>query len=111
MKRILALYKNFIDNKRKQPQKELSIDPKRQITISEETEKKILRHLTNFEKKNHFLSHNVSLSSMSKDFSTNASYLSASIKKLRNNSFNGYINDMRINYIILKLNTNPEYFN
>ncbi|WP_296150422.1 helix-turn-helix domain-containing protein [uncultured Flavobacterium sp.] len=80
-------------------------------TMSDEADKRIAKRLDSFERRQLFLSPNISLSSMSKDFSTNAAYLSAAIKKHRNNNFNGYINDLRIDYIILKLKNNPEYFN
>ncbi|WP_296150424.1 AraC family transcriptional regulator [uncultured Flavobacterium sp.] len=113
MKKLLAFYKKIFNNYKKtaQPPGEPQADAKKHSAISEEVEKRIMRHLSIFEKKHLFLSPNISLSSMSKDFATNGSYLSAIIKKHKNSNFNNYINDLRIEYIILKFKTHPEYFN
>lgn len=79
--------------------------------ISLEVEEKIVKMLNRFEKNEDFLSSNVSLSNMASEFNTNSSYLSAVIKKQKLTTFNGYINDLRIGYIITKLKTSPEYLN
>ena len=77
--------------------------------MSDEADKKIEKQLTAFEKKLKFLSPDISVSSMAINFNTNVRYLSEAIKKYKNNNFNGYINDLRIDYIILKLKNHPEY--
>ncbi len=77
--------------------------------MSDEAEKNILKRFDSFERKQKFLSPDVSVSSMAIDFNTNVRYLSEVIKKHKNNNFNGYINDLRIDYIILKLKNQPEY--
>lgn len=81
----------------------------RNINISKETEKKILRMLDRFEKKEQFLSPNVTAGSLASDMNTNSVYLSLVLKKYKQNNFNGYINQLRINYIIHKLQHYPEY--
>lgn len=81
------------------------------VTMSDGADEKIARQLANFEKKQKFLSPNVSLSNMAGDFNTNAAYLSSAIRKHKRANFNGYINELRIDYIILKLKTSPEYLN
>lgn len=81
----------------------------RNINISKETEKKILRMLDRFEKKEQFLSQNVTAGSLASDMNTNSVYLSLVLKKYKQNNFNGYINQLRINYIIHKLQHYPEY--
>lgn len=81
------------------------------MRINEETERKITKQLERFEKKQHYLSTSVSLSAMASDFGTNVSYLSAVIKKNKNQNFNNYINELRIDYIILKLKSQSEYSN
>ncbi len=77
--------------------------------MSDEAEKNILKRFDSFERKLKFLSPEVSVSSMAIDFNTNVRYLSEAIKKYKNNNFNGYVNDLRIDYIILKLKNQPEY--
>ncbi|GAA4161107.1 AraC family transcriptional regulator [Chryseobacterium ginsenosidimutans] len=81
------------------------------ITLSFEVDEKIMKQLSKFETKERFLSPNISLSNMASDFNTNSAYLSAVIKKHKNTNFNGYINDNRLEYIIKKLKTSPEYLN
>jgi AraC-like DNA-binding protein len=81
------------------------------VKMSLETDEKIEKQLSNFEKKERFLSPNTSLSNMASEFNTNSAYLSAVIKKHKNKNFNAYINDLRIDYIIKKLKTSPEYLN
>jgi len=94
-------------------EEEQNIEIKKSVpsAMSDEVDKRIAKRLDSFERRELFISPNISLSSMSKDFNTNAAYLSAAIKKHRNNTFNGYINDLRIDYIVLKLKNNPEYSN
>lgn len=88
-------------------EKELSVSP----SISDEKENELLKKLNNFEKKEQFLSPDISLSSMASTFSTNVNYLSKIIKKYRDHNFSSYINELRINYITQKLKSHPEYLN
>jgi len=80
-------------------------------SMSDEADKSITKQLQAFERKQLFLSPNISISSMAMSFNTNVNYLSAAIKKHKITNFNGYINDLRIEYIILKLKNHPEYSN
>lgn len=81
------------------------------VTISEETEKKILKKLENFERRQMFLSPETSLSKIAQDFKTNAFYISHVVKKHKNTNLNSYINKLRIDYITHKLKFNSEYMN
>lgn len=82
----------------------------RQATLmSSLADQKILKQLNSFERKQKFLSSNVSLSTMAGDFGTNVAYLSAAIKKHKQTNFNAYINELRVDYIIMRLKTSPEY--
>lgn len=80
-------------------------------TISDVKEHELMKKLNTFEKKEQYLSSDTSLSFMASNFNTNVNYLSKVIKKYRENTFNGYINKLRIDYITQKLRTNPEYLN
>jgi AraC-like DNA-binding protein len=117
---ILAFENNELENILHETNKDLEDNSqalpienmdRKQIKVSTEVDEKIVKQLNNFERKERFLSPNVSLSTMASDFSTNASYLSAIIKKYKQTSFNGYINELRLEYIIRKLKTSPEYLN
>lgn len=116
---ILAFENNELENILHETNKDLndpqtiqmqSIDRK-PIEVSLEIDKKIMKQLERFEKKERFISPSISLSNMASDFNTNSAYLSKVIKRHKNTNFNGYINDLRIEYIIKKLKTSPEYLN
>lgn len=94
----------ILKNEADQPEKTIS-------SLSDQKENELMKKLNNFEKKEQFLSSDISLSSLASSFNTNVNYLSKVIKKYKNNNFNGYINDLRINYITNKLRSNPEYLN
>jgi AraC-like DNA-binding protein len=74
-----------------------------------ETEKKLLDVLFHFEHSDLYLSRELSLSSLAAHFNTNTRYLSDLIKKHRQKDFNKYINELRINYIITKLQDDNEW--
>ena len=62
-----------------------------------------------FEAENKFLSNEVSLNEMAKNFSTNSTYLSKVINLKKDKNFSQYINDLRIDYSIQLLETNPKF--
>lgn len=111
-KEALAKEKEIISNN-SIDEFEKATEPKTSTTISktlnEDTERKILKQLANFEKKQQFISSNITAGSLAADFNTNVVYLASVIKKYKNNSFNNYLNELRIDYIISKLKSNPEY--
>lgn len=79
------------------------------IAINKETETKILAQLDQFEKDEMFNSSSISLSYVAIEFNTNTRYISYVIKKHKGTDFKSYINKLRINYIIHKLNTSSKY--
>lgn len=84
--------------------------PKR-IFILEETEKLILSKLKRFESSNRFTSKDISLAVLAGQLDTNTKYLSEIINTHYNVNFNTYINRLRINYLVEKLKTDPNYIN
>ena len=77
--------------------------------MSSETEQLLLTKLENFEREQLFTDKKVSLSYVATHIGTNTKYLSFVIKKYKGKGFNTYINELRINYILEKLNTEPVY--
>lgn len=77
--------------------------------MSPEAEEKLLEKLHDFEQKQLYLERKVSLSYVAAQVETNTKYLSYIIKKHKGKDFNKYINDLRINYIVQKINDNPVY--
>ncbi|WP_449400953.1 helix-turn-helix domain-containing protein [Chryseobacterium wanjuense] len=86
--------------------KEFKIENKQaDIAISKETETKILSQLVQFENDEIYNNNDISLSYLAMEFNTNPTYISYIVKKHKNADFKSYINKLRINYIIHKLNT------
>ena len=73
------------------------------------TEEKILKKLSEFEKSILYTQNNISLSFLATFCETNTKYLSFVINTHKKQDFNNYINELRINYIIQKLNDDPLY--
>ena len=79
--------------------------------ISKELEDEILNKLKQFESTKKFVNKDISLSILAVQFNTNVKYLSDIINSNYNLNFNTYINTLRINYIIEKLKTDPDFIN
>lgn len=73
------------------------------------TEQKLLAKLDKFEKSKLYTKNTVSLPYLASYCDTNTKYLSYIINHYKEKDFNNYINELRINYIIDKLNTDPKY--
>lgn len=79
------------------------------MLMSVDAGEKLLEKLHDFEQKKLFLERKVSLSYVAAEIGSNTKYLSYIIKKYKGKDFNKYINDLRINYIIQKINDDPLY--
>ncbi|MDP9959730.1 tetratricopeptide repeat protein [Chryseobacterium lathyri] len=88
---------------------QLEIPSDKSINITDETVKMILAKLEKFEKSQKFIKKDLSLTSLATDLNTNTRYLSEIIKQYKKNSYNNYINGLRISYITNKLYENPIY--
>lgn len=88
------------------PEKKESI---KKINIPIETEQAILTKLKRFESSTKFTNNEMSLAVLAGQFDTNTKYLSEIINKHYQDNFNTYINKLRINFIIEKLKTDPNF--
>lgn len=68
--------------------------------ISDKVESEILMKLENFEKNKGFLNPTITISILAKDLDTNIKYLSSILNNVKQKSFNNYINELRIDYIV-----------
>ena len=75
--------------------------------ISDETESRILELLKELEKTTFFIKSDITLARLAYQLDTNTRYLSYVINTHRGKTFPVYINDLRINYIVDKLKTEP----
>lgn len=76
-----------------------------------ETEKTLLKKLKKFEAKNEFINPDLNLSLLAVDLKTNTKYLSHIINTHKKKDFNNYVNELRVFYIIQKIQEDPKYLN
>ncbi len=79
--------------------------------LSSEKEKELLDKLEVFEKSERFLSNQMSLPVLAAELDTNIKYLSEIFKSYKKKKFNAYINDLRVQWIVNKLKTDPIFLN
>lgn len=85
-------------------------DPNRKI-MSDAMESKILNDLKEFERGRKFTDKQISLPMLAGMLNTNTKYLSHVLNAYLNKDFNSYINELRIKYIIEKMETNEKFKN
>lgn len=85
-------------------------DPNRKI-MSDAMETKIINDLKEFERGSKFTDKQISLPILAGMFNTNTKYLSHVLNTYLNKDFNSYINELRIKYIIEKIETNEKFKN
>ena len=79
------------------------------FVIPEKTENLILSKLDLFEKSKEVTDPHLSLAVLAKKLDTNSKYLSEIINKHKQKNFSNYLNELRVKYIVDKLQNNPEY--
>lgn len=109
-KRFEALIKsqNAEKNELKTPENIIQDSTATLTGIPEALVKEVLLKLDVFEKKDKFI-RNYTLASLAKELKTNSSYLSKIINATKKSNFSNYLNDLRIDYVMLRL-TNDKKF-
>lgn len=106
---------NYIEITRSNHKSSFSVTDKKnqpkKNSILKETEEQILYKLKRFESSKRFLNKDISLAVLAGQLDSNTKYLSEIINAHYNVNFNTYINKLRVNYIIEKLKTDPNYIN
>lgn len=114
-KKGLDVIINYIEITRSNLLSSFSITDKkhepRKNVILKETEEQILNKLKRFENSKRFINKDISLAVLAGQLDSNTKYLSEIINTHYNVNFNTYINKLRINYIIEKLKTDPNFIN
>ncbi|WP_082113287.1 helix-turn-helix domain-containing protein [Kordia jejudonensis] len=77
--------------------------------IDEDIVDEILLQLNLFEKEKHYLINQISLKDVAKIVKTNSKYLSKIINSYKEKNFATYINDLRIDYLIDRIQHDPMY--
>lgn len=111
-KLLRSQYESLINKKPTiSPDSETSKLKKRVKEIPEEVVENILARLNKFEENKEFLNPNLDQKLMAEKFKTNTAYLSKVINTYKETNFNGYLNKLRINFIIDLLKKEPKYRN
>ena len=79
------------------------------VLIEEEKAQTILTKLKKIEKQQFFTSQSYSLNKVAKKIGSNSTYVSQAINTYWKKSFTEYTNELRINYILLKLKNDKHY--
>ncbi|WP_343910295.1 helix-turn-helix domain-containing protein [Aquimarina litoralis] len=79
------------------------------LDISDELAKNILKKLETFENNLEFTKNNLTLGKVAKMLKTNSTYLSFIINKFKNKNFATYLKDLRINYCIERINNDSRF--
>ncbi|WP_299894162.1 helix-turn-helix domain-containing protein [uncultured Aquimarina sp.] len=81
----------------------------KEIYIDDDKINAVLKGLEKLEKQEYFLSVDCNLRSIAKKVKTNATYLSRIINNYKGKSFNDYINDLRIDYVLKRLKNDNKF--
>ena len=85
--------------------------PKKEYNIDDKLEKSLLDGINDLKKSKDFLKPEFNINVLAKKLNTNSTYLSYIINKESNQSFKQYITQLRIEYLIEKLKSDPKYRN
>lgn len=88
---------------------DLEFETEKELLMTEETALEILSELEKFEEANRFIEKNVSLSKLAVLCNTNNKYLSNVIHVYKLSNFSDYINRLRVNYVVQKLDEDPVF--
>ncbi|EZH74887.1 hypothetical protein ATO12_09105 [Aquimarina atlantica] len=78
-------------------------------TISPDTLEQLLAHLEEFEKKQKYLASNINSKDLAKSFGSNSSYLSLVVNTYKQKTLSQYINDLRIDFVVEKLQSDSKF--
>lgn len=90
-------------------EKEDAKEAAKRNVIPGKTEEEILERLERFEKSTLYLDKQLRIADLAKYLKTNTRYLSVILNEKKNKSFNSYVNQLRVAYIIDKLHNEPIY--
>lgn len=77
--------------------------------IADDVTSVILKRLEKFEKNRKYLEQGITLSKVAESLKTNSSYLSKVVNSFKEKTFNQYINDLRIDYVVEKLKVDDKF--
>ena len=106
---LLIIITIFFIKKKSKTKQEVSVS--QAVVISDEMKSRIEKDLKEVEGEKLFLDQNISLYSLANKFQYNTKYLSMVIKNCKGKTFSQYINDLRIQYVLDKLQNEKDFRN
>ncbi|WP_312554691.1 helix-turn-helix domain-containing protein [Empedobacter brevis] len=106
--------RQYYKNRRKAKSKTIpviQIEKEDSFSINDATKIKIIEELKKFEKEEGFVDQHMTLYHLSNKIGCNTKYLSRTVKEEFGKSFSNYINDLRIEYLLKKLETEEVLLN
>ena len=90
--------------------KRISADNQSRIpSINKETLDHLLAQLKKFEEEQQYLDPNITAPTLAKRFKSNSSYLSVVVNTYKQKNISQYVNDLRIDYVIQKLQSDTKF--
>jgi AraC-like DNA-binding protein len=113
-KRIKKRFQEFVKNHEKTQnatQKNINVPQEeiQKIGLADDIIEQILLQLDDFETSQKFIKPDITLPSLSKQFKTNSAYLSKVINTYKNKKFAAYLNDLRVEYAIQKIQSDKHF--
>lgn len=102
-------FQEILTNKDISRKKQSKVPTTEQLTVPQDIVDGILSGLKSFEEKEEFTSNEITLNFLAKDLNTNPNYLSKVVNHHKKTSFSNYLNNLRIDYTIEQLKSNPLY--
>ncbi|MGY3793648.1 helix-turn-helix domain-containing protein [Aquimarina sp. 433] len=90
-------------------QTEIQEQSKKEISIDDQKVQEIIKGIEKLETQEYFLKSDCNLRTMAKKLKTNATYLSQTINQHKEKSFTEYINDLRITYVLKRLQEDSKF--
>lgn len=102
-------FHEILNDKETIKRKKSATSTNEQLNVPQDIVDSILSGLKIFEEKEAFTSNKITLNSLAKELNTNPNYLSKVVNYHKKGSFSNYLNNLRIDYTIEQLKTNPLY--
>lgn len=112
-KKYKKLYEAIVEKSNASIEEEFTVKNSQTIkvtgVIDEVVVKEVLQELEIFEKEHLYLKNQISLNDVAKIVNTNSKYLSKIINSSKGKNFTTYINDLRIDYLVDRIQHDPVY--
>ncbi|WP_298508528.1 helix-turn-helix domain-containing protein [uncultured Kordia sp.] len=113
-RQIKKRFQEFVKNhektqKTKKKPIEIANEEVQKIGLADDIIDHLLSSLNNFETEHTYIKSDITLPSLSKQFKTNSAYLSKVINTYKNKKFAEYLNDLRVDYAIEKIQSDKHF--